>query len=74
MELFEPLDPMFAISLDLPCERKYYSVCAAQQRLYLRPLPQGQGSLRPTFFLLGVLATLAGSLRTFQNSYVPLMT
>ncbi len=21
MELFEPLDPMFAISLDLPCER-----------------------------------------------------
>ncbi len=44
-----------------------------QQRLYLRPLPQGHGSLRPTFFPVGLLARLAGCLRAFQKSCMPLM-
>ena len=46
---------------------------APQQRLYLRPLPQGHGSFRPTFFPAGFLARSAGCLRAFQKSCMPLM-
>ena len=66
----------FAISLvDLLCRWRggWFIQFAPQQRLYLRPLPQGHGSFRPTFFPVGVLAALPGCLRAFQNSCMPLM-
>jgi len=66
----------FAFSLvDLLCRWRggWFIQFAPQQRLYLRPLPQGHGSLRPTFFPVGVLAASPRCLRAFQNSCMPLM-
>ncbi len=55
-----------------PGERRIFQF-APQQRLYLRPLPQGHGSLRPTFFPAGALTGLVGCRRAFQKSCMPLM-